>query len=86
MGQRRGRHRHRRRRHPDLDLTYDADGPVATEESPGGYTLAQTEDPTGTAVRRACTRDSDGTMVVSDTVTEFVREQTTSHAGWSHQT
>ncbi|MER5312420.1 DNRLRE domain-containing protein [Streptomyces sp. NPDC002773] len=69
-----------------FQAAYDADGSVATEKLPGGYTLTQTEDTTGTPVKRTYTRDSDGTVVMSDTVTESVQGQTTSHAGWSDQT
>ncbi|MFF3639480.1 DNRLRE domain-containing protein, partial [Streptomyces sp. NPDC002250] len=65
--------------------TYDADGSVATEKLPGGYTLTQTEDTTGSASDRTYTRDSDGTIVYSDTVTESVHGQVTSHAGFSSQ-
>ena len=65
---------------------YDADGSVSSEKLPGGYTLKQTEDTTGAAVDRTYTRDSDGTIVYSDTVTESVHGQVTSHAGWSDQT
>ncbi len=65
--------------------TYDADGSVATEKLPGGYTLTQTEDTTGTATDRTYTRDSDSTIVYSDTVTESVHGQVTSHAGFSSQ-
>ncbi|MFF8280708.1 polymorphic toxin-type HINT domain-containing protein [Streptomyces lateritius] len=69
-----------------FQAAYDADGSVVTETLPGGYTLTQTEDTTGTPVKRTYTRDSDGTVVMSDTVTESVQGQTTSHAGWSDQT
>ncbi|GAA4322101.1 hypothetical protein GCM10023086_47150 [Streptomyces venetus] len=69
-----------------FQATYDADGSVATEKLPGGYTLTQTEDTTGAPVDRTYTRDSDGTVVMSDAVTESVQGQTTSHAGWSDQT
>ncbi|MFJ2110842.1 DNRLRE domain-containing protein [Streptomyces sp. NPDC087850] len=64
---------------------YDADGSVASEKLPGGYTLTQTEDTTGSATDRTYTRDSDGTVLVSDTVTESVHGQVTTHAGWSDQ-
>lgn len=66
--------------------TYDADGSVATEKLPGGYTLTQTEDTTGSATDRTYTRDSDGTIVYSDTVTESIHGQVAGHAGWSDQT
>ncbi|WP_051716424.1 DNRLRE domain-containing protein, partial [Streptomyces bikiniensis] len=65
--------------------TYDADGSVASEQLPGGYTVKQTEDTTGSALERTYTRDSDGTIVYSDTVTESVHGQVTTHAGWSDQ-
>ncbi|MFJ3786834.1 DNRLRE domain-containing protein [Streptomyces sp. NPDC090093] len=65
--------------------TYDADGSVATEKLPGGYTLTVTEDTTGAPLKRAYVRDSDGTSVYSDAVTESVHGQVTSHAGWSGQ-
>ncbi|MFF5639619.1 DNRLRE domain-containing protein, partial [Streptomyces sp. NPDC012825] len=66
--------------------TYDADGSVSSEKLPGGYTVKQTEDTTGSPVDRTYTRDSDGTTVYSDAVTESIHGQTTSHAGWSDQT
>ncbi|MFD8914046.1 DNRLRE domain-containing protein [Streptomyces sp. NPDC059575] len=66
--------------------TYDADGSVATEKLPGGYTLTQTEDTTGAATDRTYTRDSDGTIVYSDTVTESIHGQVATHTGWSDQT
>ncbi|MFM9615823.1 DNRLRE domain-containing protein [Streptomyces niveiscabiei] len=66
--------------------TYDADGSVATEKLPGGYTLTTTEDATGSTTDRTYTRDSDATTVYSDTVTESIHGQVTSHTGWSDQT
>ncbi|MFH8702061.1 DNRLRE domain-containing protein, partial [Streptomyces chartreusis] len=68
-----------------FSATYDADGSLATENLPGGYTLNVTEDPTGASTTRAYTRDSDGTSVYTDTVTENVHGQATSHQGWSAQ-
>ncbi|WP_435851509.1 DNRLRE domain-containing protein [Streptomyces thermolilacinus] len=68
-----------------FQATYDADGSVSSEKLPGGYTVRQTEDTTGSALDRTYTRDSDGTVVYSDTVTESVHGQVTSHAGWSEQ-
>ncbi|MFJ6104210.1 DNRLRE domain-containing protein [Streptomyces sp. NPDC092359] len=65
--------------------TYDADGSVATEKLPGGYTLTVSEDTTGATLNRTYTRDSDGTVVYADTVTESVHGQVTGHAGWSGQ-
>lgn len=69
----------------DLSATYDADGSVATEKLPGGYTLTVTEDTTGSAAARAYTRTGDGTTVYTDTVTENVHGQVTTHQGWSAQ-
>ncbi|GGR28910.1 hypothetical protein GCM10010251_51400 [Streptomyces aurantiogriseus] len=68
-----------------FSATYDADGTVATEKLPGGYTLTSTEDTTGAAVSRVYTRDSDGATVYTDTVTENAHGQVTSHQGWSAQ-
>ncbi|MFF9839215.1 DNRLRE domain-containing protein [Streptomyces sp. NPDC013740] len=65
--------------------TYDADGSVATEKLPGGYTLKVKEDTTGATLSRVYTRDSDGQVVYSDTVQESVHGQVTEHAGWSAQ-
>ncbi|WP_461083852.1 polymorphic toxin-type HINT domain-containing protein [Streptomyces deserti] len=69
-----------------FSATYDADGSVATEKLPGGYTLTVSEDTTGSPAGRTYTRDSDGTVVMSDAVTESVHGQVTGHAGWSDQT
>ncbi|MFE0553584.1 DNRLRE domain-containing protein [Streptomyces pilosus] len=69
----------------DFSATYDADGSLATEELPGGYTLNVTEDTTGATTSRTYTRDSDNTSVYTDTVTENIHGQTTSHQGWSAQ-
>jgi RHS repeat-associated protein len=68
-----------------FSATYDADGSVATERLPGGYTLTVTEDTTGATLSRVYTRDSDGTTVYADTVSESVHGQVTSHQGWSAQ-
>ncbi|MEU7015910.1 DNRLRE domain-containing protein, partial [Streptomyces sp. NPDC046385] len=65
--------------------TYDADGSVATEKLPGGYTLTVEEDTTGATLSRVYTRDSDKQVVYSDTVEESVHGQVTEHAGWSSQ-
>ncbi|MFI6416778.1 DNRLRE domain-containing protein [Streptomyces sp. NPDC050842] len=65
--------------------TYDADGSVATEKLPGGYTLKINTDSIGAPRSRVYTRDSDGQVVYSDTVEESVHSQVTEHAGWSSQ-
>ncbi|MFD3532641.1 DNRLRE domain-containing protein [Streptomyces sp. NPDC058664] len=68
-----------------FQATYDANGSVSSERLPGGYTLMQTEDTTGSALKRTYTRDSDGVAVYSDTVTESVHGQVVTHASWSDQ-
>ncbi len=68
-----------------FEARYDADGSVATEKLPGGYTLTITEDTTGATLSRVYTRDSDGQVVYSDTVDESVHGQVTRHSGWSGQ-
>ncbi|MFG3493817.1 DNRLRE domain-containing protein [Streptomyces sp. NPDC047928] len=65
--------------------SYDADGSVSEEKLPGGYTLTVEEDTTGAPLRRAYTRDSDSTLIYSDTVTESAHGQITTHTGWSEQ-
>ncbi|MEU6404909.1 DNRLRE domain-containing protein [Streptomyces sp. NPDC046985] len=65
--------------------SYDADGSVVRETLPGGFSLNQEKDPTGSAVSRVYTRDSDGTVVYSNRTTESVHGQVTSQAGWSEQ-
>ncbi|MFD7260129.1 DNRLRE domain-containing protein [Streptomyces sp. NPDC059874] len=66
--------------------TYDADGSVTSEKLPGGYTLTINEDTTGAPLKRSYTRDSDSTVVYSDTVAKSIHGQVTRHAGWSDQT
>ncbi|MFB8109713.1 DNRLRE domain-containing protein [[Kitasatospora] papulosa] len=68
-----------------FSATYDADGAVATERLPGGYTLNAVRDAAGAAVERTYTRDSDGITVYSDSVTTTIHGQSASHSGWSHQ-
>ncbi|MER5844923.1 DNRLRE domain-containing protein [Streptomyces prasinus] len=68
-----------------FQATYDADGSLVSEKLPGGYTVKQAGDTGGAATERTYTRDSDGTIVYSDTVTESIHGQATSHAGWSDQ-
>ncbi|MFF9322858.1 RHS repeat-associated core domain-containing protein [Streptomyces sp. NPDC014735] len=68
-----------------FQAAYDADGSVSSERLPGGYTVKQTEDTTGSATDRTYTRDSDGTIVYSDTVSESIHGQVAAHAGWSDQ-
>ncbi|WP_369166455.1 RHS repeat-associated core domain-containing protein [Streptomyces sp. R28] len=65
--------------------SYDADGNLTKETLPGGYTLAQTLDADGNALERTYTRDSDGTLVQSDTVTRSVHGQVISDAQITEQ-
>ncbi|MCZ4102237.1 RHS repeat-associated core domain-containing protein [Streptomyces sp. H39-C1] len=60
---------------------YDADGQIATQGLPGGYTLRQSQDPEGNATTRTYTRDSDSTVLVTDSITETVHGQWASHTG-----
>jgi len=69
-----------------FEAGYDADGSVSSEKLPGGYTLRQREDTAGATLERTYTRDSDGTLVYSDTITQSIHAQNTSHSGWSEQT
>jgi YD repeat-containing protein len=48
-----------------FNAAYDADGDLATEQLPGGYTLTVTQDETGADTSRIYTQDSDGTVVAS---------------------
>ncbi|MET9434704.1 DNRLRE domain-containing protein [Streptomyces sp. NPDC006551] len=64
---------------------YDAEGDVVTEKLPGGYTLTTREDSVGASLARTYTRDSDGRVVYSDTVSQSAHGQATSHSGWSAQ-
>ncbi|MGW6457186.1 RHS repeat-associated core domain-containing protein, partial [Streptomyces sp. NPDC055078] len=70
----------------DFETVYDAGGTVISEKLPGGYTMAQENDTTGSPRARTYTRTSDGTVVLTDAVSESVHGQVTSHSGWSDQT
>ncbi len=63
--------------------SYDPDGSLSVETLPGGYTLRQEEDTTGTAVERVYTRDADGQVILSDAVAESVHGQWLTHTGTS---
>jgi len=47
---------------------YDADGTLTSATLPGGYSLTLGLDPTGRTTSRVYTRDSDGLVIVSNTV------------------
>ncbi|MFJ3933445.1 MULTISPECIES: DNRLRE domain-containing protein [unclassified Streptomyces] len=68
-----------------FQATYDADGSVASEKLPGGYTLNVSQGTTGSITERIYTRESDGALVYADTATESVHGQTIRRAGWSAQ-
>ncbi|MFG2816008.1 DNRLRE domain-containing protein [Streptomyces sp. NPDC048410] len=69
-----------------LTATYDADGGLATQSLPGGYTLTVGQDETGAATSRVYTRDSDGTVVASDDVDRSVQDQAITDADSNGQT
>ncbi|MGK5450975.1 RHS repeat-associated core domain-containing protein, partial [Streptomyces radiopugnans] len=60
---------------------YDVDGTVARQTLPGGHTMPQSGGKAGLPYQRAYTRDSDGTVLLTDTVTESIHEEWTSRAG-----
>ncbi|MEV5985210.1 DNRLRE domain-containing protein [Streptomyces sp. NPDC052051] len=68
-----------------FEASYDADGGVISEKLPGGYTMTQRKDATGSSLSRTYTRNSDDTIVFSDQVQESVHGQVTAQAGWSDQ-
>ncbi|WWR55118.1 RHS repeat-associated core domain-containing protein [Streptomyces sp. SCSIO 30461] len=69
-----------------FQATYDADGLVDEQQLPGGYTLRVTRDTSGATSERTYTRDSDATLVYSDSVTATIHSQNSTHSGWSNQT
>ncbi|MGQ4356560.1 DNRLRE domain-containing protein [Streptomyces drozdowiczii] len=58
-----------------FNAAYDADGDLASEQFPGGYTLTTSQDETGTETSRVYTRDSDGLIVASDTTDHSIHDQ-----------
>ncbi|POX43747.1 sugar-binding protein, partial [Streptomyces sp. Ru71] len=64
-----------------LTARYDADGDLISQGLPGGYTMTQEQDPAGTPLTRTYTRDSDGTVLVSDSNTETIHGQVATHTG-----
>jgi RHS repeat-associated protein len=59
--------------------TYDADGSVTKQTLPGGITMTVEEDETGASTKRTYTRDSDGTVLLADTVGESIHGQVVTH-------
>ncbi|WP_260848444.1 DNRLRE domain-containing protein [Streptomyces sp. SLBN-118] len=70
----------------NFSATYDANGNLAAETLPGGYTLAIAQDETGAETSRVYTRDSDGTVVASDTADQSTHGQTVMATGNNGQT
>ncbi|WP_407675842.1 RHS repeat-associated core domain-containing protein [Peterkaempfera bronchialis] len=60
---------------------YDADGTLTTQTLPGGYTMTDQQNPAGTTTSRTYTRTSDGTVLVSDSITTTVHGQWATHTG-----
>ncbi|MEU6347183.1 RHS repeat-associated core domain-containing protein [Streptomyces sp. NPDC046977] len=58
-----------------FEATYDADGELATESLPGGYTLSVTRDETSAPVSRIYSRDSDHAIVATDTINRSAQNQ-----------
>ncbi|MFE2425797.1 DNRLRE domain-containing protein [Streptomyces sp. NPDC059373] len=69
-----------------FSATYDSDGDLTTEALPGGYTLTDTQDETGTETSRVYTKDSDGTVVASDTTDHTAQGQTVADVDSNGQT
>ncbi|WP_328303835.1 DNRLRE domain-containing protein [Streptomyces sp. NBC_00435] len=66
--------------------TYDADGGVVKETLPGGFTMRQNLGRAGALQERTYTRDSDGALLLGDSVTESVHGQRLTHTGGAGQT
>ncbi|MFC5027148.1 RHS repeat-associated core domain-containing protein [Streptomyces sp. SID13666] len=64
-----------------ITATYDADGDLASQGLPGGYTMTENQDPIGEATTRTYTRNGDGTVLVSDSITETINGQWATHTG-----
>ncbi|MGW0882103.1 DNRLRE domain-containing protein [Streptomyces sp. NPDC002671] len=58
-----------------VSAVYDANGSLVSEKLPGGYTLTLDQDEAGAPTSRVYTRDSDGSVVASDTVSRSVEGQ-----------
>jgi RHS repeat-associated protein len=59
--------------------TYNADGDLASEGLPGGYTLTVSQDETGTDTSHTYTRNSDTLTLTTDTASETVQGQQATH-------
>ncbi|MFJ3235679.1 DNRLRE domain-containing protein [Streptomyces sp. NPDC086787] len=65
--------------------TYDSDGDLVTESLPGGYTLTIGQDEAGAETSRTYTKDSDSSVVASDSVDESVHGQVVTDADTAGQ-
>ncbi|MFD5564277.1 RHS repeat-associated core domain-containing protein [Kitasatospora griseola] len=59
---------------------FNADGAITKETLPGGYTLTQALDATGSATNRTYTRDSDGAVLLADSVTRSIHGEVATHS------
>ncbi|MFF2411959.1 DNRLRE domain-containing protein [Streptomyces sp. NPDC058092] len=69
-----------------FSAAYDADGRLATERLPGGYTLTVQANNVGEATSIVYTRDSDGAVVLSDTADYSVHGRIVHHTGTTGDT
>ncbi|MFD8079268.1 DNRLRE domain-containing protein [Streptomyces sp. NPDC059718] len=69
-----------------FSATYDADGDLATQALPGGYTLTFGQDESGQETSRVYTRDSGNLLVASDTADHSVQGQVVAATGSNGQT
>ncbi|MEU8522214.1 DNRLRE domain-containing protein [Streptomyces sp. NPDC048577] len=69
-----------------FSVTHDADGQVQTQKLPGGYTMRQSTNPAGMPTERTYVRDSDGTVLTSETIVPTVHGQRSSYNGSTGQT
>lgn len=60
---------------------YNSDGALVSQSLPGGYTMTDEQDTTGTPTSRSYTRDSDGTVLVADNISTTVQGQWATHNG-----
>jgi RHS repeat-associated protein len=69
-----------------FSAAYDADGALVTQALPGGYTLTVSQDETGAQTSRVYSKDSDGTIVASDSVDQGILGQIVSDDDTAGQT
>ncbi|MFJ4940630.1 DNRLRE domain-containing protein [Streptomyces pseudovenezuelae] len=69
-----------------FNATYDANGDLATQSLPGGYTVTVNQDETGAQTARTYTRDSDGTIVAADSIDSDVQGEAVTDTNTNGQT